>query len=136
MALPSLPCTMLLVDDSESAHPAGTAVCNLYSITTSQAAIRALFRVVNRSFGNLPPMPGVFPDYPAPVVRNAGDKREMVLMRWGAPAIHNGARDQHCDGVAEPACRLTSTSAAYTHNSSDSMSRSLCRSASSSSIRA
>jgi hypothetical protein len=25
-------------------------------------------------------MPGVFPDYPAPVIRNAGDEREMVLM--------------------------------------------------------
>jgi hypothetical protein len=44
-------------------------VCNLYSITTNQEAIRALFRVVNRYVGNLPPMPGVFPDYPAPVVQ-------------------------------------------------------------------
>jgi putative SOS response-associated peptidase YedK len=35
--------------------------------------------------GNLPPMPGVFPDYPAPVVRNAGDERELVMMRWGMP---------------------------------------------------
>jgi hypothetical protein len=38
-------------------------MCNLYSITTNQAAIAALFRVVNRHVGNLPPMPGVFPDY-------------------------------------------------------------------------
>ena len=30
-------------------------------------------------------MPGVFPDYPAPVVRNAGSEREMVMMRWGMP---------------------------------------------------
>jgi len=30
-------------------------MCNLYSITTNQAAIIALFRVVNRYFGNLPP---------------------------------------------------------------------------------
>jgi hypothetical protein len=52
-------------------------MCNLYSITTNQAAIIALFRVVNRYVGNLPPMPGVFPDYPAPVVRNAeGDRNE------------------------------------------------------------
>jgi putative SOS response-associated peptidase YedK len=43
-------------------------MCNLYSITTNQAAIIALFRVMNRCVGNLPPMPGVFPDYPAPVV--------------------------------------------------------------------
>jgi hypothetical protein len=37
-------------------------MCNLYSITTNQAAIIALFRVMNRYVGNLPPMPGVFPD--------------------------------------------------------------------------
>jgi hypothetical protein len=42
-------------------------MCNLYSITTNQAAIIALFRVINRYVGNLPTMPGVFPDYPAPV---------------------------------------------------------------------
>ena len=41
---------------------------NLYSITTNQEAIRALFRVMNRYVANLPPVPGVFPDYPAPVV--------------------------------------------------------------------
>jgi putative SOS response-associated peptidase YedK len=56
-------------------------MCNLYSITTNQAAIIALFRVVNRYVGNLPPMPGVFPDYPAPVVRNDGGESEMVMMR-------------------------------------------------------
>jgi len=60
-------------------------MCNLYSITTNQAAIIAMFRVINRYVGNLPPLPGVFPDYPAPVVRNAGGEREMVLMRWGMP---------------------------------------------------
>jgi putative SOS response-associated peptidase YedK len=60
-------------------------MCNLYSITTNQAAIIALFRVINQSVGNLPPMPGVFPDYPAPVVRNDGGEREMVMMRWGMP---------------------------------------------------
>jgi hypothetical protein len=37
-------------------------VCNLYSITTNQAAIIALFRVINRYVGSLPPMPGVFSD--------------------------------------------------------------------------
>jgi hypothetical protein len=47
-------------------------MCNLYSITTNQAAIIALFRVMNRYIGNLPPMHGVFPDCPAPIIRNAG----------------------------------------------------------------
>lgn len=61
-------------------------MCNLYSITTNQAAIADLFRVVRRYEGNLAPMPGVFPDYPAPVIREAGNgEREMVMMRWGMP---------------------------------------------------
>jgi putative SOS response-associated peptidase YedK len=60
-------------------------MCNLYSITTNQAAIIALFRVINRYVGNLPPMPGVFPDYPAPVIRNTDTGTEMVTMRWGMP---------------------------------------------------
>ena len=61
-------------------------MCNLYSITTNQEAIRALFRVMNRYVGNLAPMPGVFPDYPAPVVRNAGAERDM-----GDDALGNAA---------------------------------------------
>ena len=60
-------------------------MCNLYSITTNQAAIIALFRVVNRYVGNLAPMPGVFPDYPAPVIRKDAGVREMIMMRWGMP---------------------------------------------------
>src|SRR5712672_1713492 len=34
---------------------------------------------------NLKPMPGVFPDYPAPVVRNERGERELIIMRWGMP---------------------------------------------------
>ena len=60
-------------------------MCNLYSISTNQAAIIALFRVVNRYVGNLPPISGVFPDYLGPVVRNAGAGRQIVMMRWGMP---------------------------------------------------
>ena len=60
-------------------------MCNLYSITTNKAAIIALFRVVNRCVGNLPPMPSVFADYPAPVIRNTEAGAEMVTMRWGMP---------------------------------------------------
>jgi putative SOS response-associated peptidase YedK len=60
-------------------------MCNLSSITTNQAAISALFRVINRYAGNLPPMPGVFPDYPAPIVRNTDRGREIVMIRWGMP---------------------------------------------------
>jgi hypothetical protein len=63
-------------------------MCNLYSITTNQAAIIALFRVMNRYVGYLPPMPGVFPDYPAPVIHNAGAERNALgnSPRHRAPA--------------------------------------------------
>ena len=61
-------------------------MCNLYSITTNQAAIADLFRVLNRNVGNLPPMPGVFPDYPAPIVRNSSAGRELTMARWGMPS--------------------------------------------------
>jgi putative SOS response-associated peptidase YedK len=60
-------------------------MCNLYSVTTNQAAIAALFRAMNHNVGNLPPMPAAFPDYPAPVVRNAGTDRKLIMMRWGMP---------------------------------------------------
>src|SRR5271165_4770996 len=62
-------------------HKASEMCSNLYSITTSQAAIVALFRVINRYVGNLPPMAGVSPDYPAPVIRNTDAGTEMVTMR-------------------------------------------------------
>jgi hypothetical protein len=65
-------------------------MCNLYSITTNQEAIRALFRVVNRYVGNLAPMPGVFPDYPAH--RNDSDavgNAAAAAYRWSASDKHS-----------------------------------------------
>ncbi len=67
--------------------------CNLYSITTIQAAISALFRVVNRYVGNLVPMPGVFPDYTAPIVDNGADGRELATARWGMPSSSKALMD-------------------------------------------
>ena len=66
---------------------------NLYSITTNQAAIIALFRVVNRYVGNLAPMPGVFPDYTAPIVRNGAEGRELATARWGMPSSSKALMD-------------------------------------------
>ena len=47
-------------------------MCNPYSMTTNVEAIRRLFGVdsANDYTGNLPAMPWIFPDYPAPIVRN------------------------------------------------------------------
>ena len=33
----------------------------------------------------MPPLPGIFPDYSAPIVRNGPDERELVRARWGLP---------------------------------------------------
>jgi putative SOS response-associated peptidase YedK len=62
-------------------------MCNLYSMTKSQAAIRELTRAMNDRTGNLPPLPGIFPDKMAPIVRNGEDgQRELLLARWGMPS--------------------------------------------------
>ena len=60
-------------------------MCNLYSITRGQEAMRRLFAIRRDLTGNLPPMPAVFPDAMAPVVIGSGDGRELTTMRWGLP---------------------------------------------------
>ena len=61
-------------------------MCNLYSVTTNQDAIRGLFRVQSDLTGNLPPLPGIFPDYAAPVVHVRDGERTLSMMRWGMPS--------------------------------------------------
>jgi len=62
-------------------------MCNLYSMTKGQVAIRELSRAMRDTTGNLPPLPGIFPDYPAPIVRYGDDgEREIALARWGMPS--------------------------------------------------
>lgn len=61
-------------------------MCNLYSMTRSQEAMRRLFKAQRDLTGNLPPLPAIFPDYMAPVVRVASDgERQIEMMRWGMP---------------------------------------------------
>lgn len=61
-------------------------VCTLYSITKNQTAIRELTQAMVDKIGNLPSLHGIFPDYPAPIVRNQGDRRELVMAMWGMPS--------------------------------------------------
>lgn len=60
-------------------------MCNLYSMTKSQDAIRRLFNITVDTAGNLPPLPGIFPNYLAPVVRAGDGRRSLDLMHWGMP---------------------------------------------------
>ena len=61
-------------------------MCNLYGITKGQQAIRAFTAAMADTTGNLPSMPGVYPDYAAPIVRNQPDGRQLTLARWGMPS--------------------------------------------------
>jgi putative SOS response-associated peptidase YedK len=62
-------------------------VCNLYSITKGPSGDPRPRRRLRDLTGNLPMLPGVFPDYSAPIVRIAVDGvRELVMARWGMPS--------------------------------------------------
>ena len=62
-------------------------MCNLFSMTKGQQAIRELADVIRDTTGNLPMLPGIFPDYAAPIVRTGADGvRELVMARWGMPS--------------------------------------------------
>jgi putative SOS response-associated peptidase YedK len=61
-------------------------MCNLYSVTKGQQAIREFTRAMRDTTGNLPAMPAIFPDMMAPIVRNTPDgRRELTMLRWGMP---------------------------------------------------
>jgi putative SOS response-associated peptidase YedK len=61
-------------------------MCNLYSLTKGQAAVRDWFRARYDRSGNLPLFPGIFPNQMAPIVRAGADgERELVMARCGMP---------------------------------------------------
>jgi putative SOS response-associated peptidase YedK len=51
--------------------------------------------VVNQYVGNLAPMPGVFPDYQARIVRNEAEGRELAAARWGMPSSSKALMERH-----------------------------------------
>jgi putative SOS response-associated peptidase YedK len=61
-------------------------LCNLYSVTKGQQAIREFTGAMRDRTGNLPPLYGIFPDYSAPIVRNEPKGRELMMARWGMPS--------------------------------------------------
>lgn len=69
-------------------------MCNLYSLSKHQAGIRQMVDAMTPEVGNFPPLPGVFPDYPAPIVRpgpNGG--LELAMARWGMPSSRKALLD-------------------------------------------
>jgi len=62
-------------------------MCNLYSFVRSQNEVRSMAKVMRDGVGNLAPLPGIFPDFSAPIVRTASDGvRELAWARWGMPS--------------------------------------------------
>lgn len=76
-------------------------MCNLYSQTRTQEAMRQLFQ--NHGWrdrtGNLEPG-GVYPDQQAPIIRNAEDGGlELVKARWGMPTPPQFLKTERDPGV-------------------------------------
>jgi putative SOS response-associated peptidase YedK len=70
-------------------------MCNLYSVVTNREAIRRISGAMNDSIGNLPELPGIYPDYLAPIVRlDPAGEREIVLARWGLPSLKDQPTDK------------------------------------------
>ena len=66
-------------------------MCNLYSVTTNREAIRRISQALNDSIGNMPELPGIYPDYLAPIVKlDQLGRREVVLARWGLVSLKDG----------------------------------------------
>ena len=61
-------------------------MCNLYSMTKPRDYVAGLARALRDLTSNMPPLPGIFPDYSAPIVRNTPEGREMAMARWGMPS--------------------------------------------------
>lgn len=61
-------------------------MCNLYSMSKGQAAIRELVGVWKDETGNLPSLPGIFPDMQAPVVTRGEGGNVLSMKRWGMPS--------------------------------------------------
>ena len=79
-------------------------MCNLYSLTKGQAAIRNLFRTRRDRTGNLPLFPAIFPDQLAPIVRAADDARarDCALGHARSAAIRRRADHEHSQPRKSP----------------------------------
>lgn len=67
-------------------------MCNLYSMTRNIDAINRLFKALGSPI-NLPSLPGIFPDYPAPVIRGNDENRHAAMLRWGMPSSQKAQMD-------------------------------------------
>lgn len=72
-------------------------MCNLYSMTSNPQAIRKAAKVVADHTGNLQPLPDIYPNTMAPIVRNTAQGRELMMARWGMPTPPNYLKGHKVD---------------------------------------
>jgi putative SOS response-associated peptidase YedK len=61
-------------------------MCNLYSMTKTKDAMRQFPLAFDDRGVNMPSLPGIYPDYSAPIIRNNVGARELAMVRWGMPS--------------------------------------------------
>ncbi|GGL61014.1 DUF159 family protein [Wenxinia marina] len=63
-------------------------MCNLYSMTRTQDEMRRLFEEFEAAdhLGNQGPLEEIYPDQPAPILRNGEAGRALAPARWGMPS--------------------------------------------------
>lgn len=72
-------------------------MCNLYAMSKGQAAIREMVGLWKDETGNLPSLPGIFPDMQAPVVTKGEGGRVLSMRRWGMPSPAFALKDRNYD---------------------------------------
>lgn len=69
-------------------------MCNLFSMSKARAEAARLGGAVRDLNGNGVPLPGIFPDYEAPVILHGpAGEREMRDLRWGMPSSKRALLD-------------------------------------------
>jgi putative SOS response-associated peptidase YedK len=61
-------------------------MCNLYSMNRTRDEIRGLVGALRDLTANQPLLPGIYPDYEAPIVRFDEGAAIVANARWGLPS--------------------------------------------------
>ena len=72
-------------------------MCNLYSMNKTREEVRQLAKALRDINNNQPSLPGVFPDYAAPIVRLEIGERIVANARWGLQSPAFALQSQNSD---------------------------------------
>jgi putative SOS response-associated peptidase YedK len=67
-------------------------MCNLYNISTTHEMMRQFAGAVDDLTNRLDPSEDIYPDRPAPVIRNKDGNRELAMLTWGCRPHHSSPR--------------------------------------------